>query len=196
MSEETNITGETDTTEENSKQTYKEIQESYDEDAEVLEDLTTGVNYEKSKDKYHENMSTAITFLVFGIAGIAVVVLNIIGVLKFFSLRNASGILMTIVTAAMFIIFIIIGISSFVAAGKNKKNVKVETDNSQKVMEWLENNINIEDIDKSFNSEELSEEMRYFGRSDYLKDKILAQFDGLDDEFVDSLTEQFIENHF
>ena len=118
---------------EKTKETYSEAMENYENDIDVLSDLTTGINYEKSKDKYQENLSTAITFLLFGIAGLVVVILNIVGVLKFFTLKNASGILMAVVLSLMFIIFIVIGILSFRASRKDKKNAAIENDNSSKI---------------------------------------------------------------
>jgi hypothetical protein len=178
------------------KDDYSEVKSEYEEDAEILSDLTTGLNYEQAKEKYQENLSTAITFLVFGVAGIVVLVLNGVGVLKFFSIKNASGILMTVALGAMFIIFTVIGILSFRAAGKYKKNAKTETDNSAKIMAWLEENITAEDVDSSFDTSEISEEMKFFERSDYIKSAISAQFDGLSDEFTENLAEQYIEKIF
>lgn len=165
-------------------------------DEELLAELTSGINYEKSKDKYQENMSTAVTFFLFGVAGIVVVILNVIGVLKFFSLKNASGILMCVVLSLMFIIFAVIGIASFIAAKGNKRNAKIEDDNRSKVMDWLSDNVTTDDIESSYNSDDISEEMKYFERSDYIKKSIKAQFPDLGDEFVENITDQYIESNF
>lgn len=39
----------------------------------IIEQLTTGSNYENSNEKYQDNLSSAITFLVCGIGGLIVV---------------------------------------------------------------------------------------------------------------------------
>lgn len=181
---------------EKTKETYSEAMENYENDIDVLSDLTTGINYEKSKDKYQENLSTAITFLLFGIAGLVVVALNIAGILKFFTLKNSSGILMAVVLSLMFIIFIVIGILSFTASRKDKKNAAIESDNSDRILGWLNDNVTATDIDSSFDSAELTEEMKYFERSDYIKKAVNEYFDGLDDEFVDNIADQYIEKIF
>jgi hypothetical protein len=199
MSENTNTYTEADESsrqEDTQKDDYSEVRSEYEEDAEIISDLTTGLNYEQAKEKYQENLSTAITFLVFGVAGIAVLVLNGVGVLKFFSIKNASGILMTVALGVMFIIFTVIGILSFRAAIKGKKDVKAETDNSSKILAWLEENVTAEDVDGSFDASEISEEMKFFERSDYIKSAISAQFEGLSDEFTENLAEQYIEKIF
>jgi hypothetical protein len=199
MSENTNTyteAGESNKQEDTQKDDYSEVRSEYEEDAEILSDLTTGLNYEQAKEKYQENLSTAIAFFFFGIAGIAVLVLNGVGVLKFFSIKNESGIVMTVALGAMFIIFTVIGILSFRAAGKYKKNAKTETDNSAKIMAWLEENITAEDVDSSFDTSEISEEMKFFERSDYIKSVISAQFEDLSDEFTENLAEQYIEKIF
>lgn len=199
MSENTNTYTEADESnkqEDTQKDDYSEVRSEYEEDAEILSDLTTGLNYEQAKEKYQENLSTAIAFFVFGIAGIAVLVLNGVGVLKFFSIKNESGIVMTVALGVMFIIFTVIGILSFRAAGKYKKNAKTETDNSAKIMAWLEENVTAEAVDGSFDASEISEEMKFFERSDYIKSAISAQFDGLSDEFTENLAEQYIEKIF
>lgn len=181
---------------EKTKETYSEAMENYENDIDVLSDLTTGINYEKSKDKYQENLSTAITFLLFGIAGLVVVALNIAGILKFFTLKNSSGILMAVVLSLMFIIFIVIGILSFTASRKDKKNAAIESDNSDRILSWLNDNVTTTDIDSSFDSAELTEEMKYFERSDYIKKAVNEHFDGLDDEFVDNIADQYIGKMF
>jgi hypothetical protein len=63
-------------------------------------------------------------------------------------------------------------------------------------MAWLEENVTAEAVDGSFDASEISEEMKFFERSDYIKSAISAQFDGLSDEFTENLAEQYIEKIF
>ena len=103
---------------------------------------------------------------------------------------------MAVVLSPMFIIFIVIGILSFTASRKDKKNAAIESDNSDRILGWLNDNVTTTDIDSSFDSAELTEEMKYFERSDYIKKAVNEHFDGLDDEFVDNIADQYIEKMF
>ena len=132
------------------KETYQDIKNDAKKDFDVLSDLTSGNNYEKSNDRYKDNFSTAVTFLVCGIAGLVVVILNDTGILNFFSLKNASGILMSCVLGGMFIGFIVVGILSFKASRKDKKDAEIEKDNTIKVMEWLKDNAPAQLIEESY----------------------------------------------
>ena len=49
------------------KVTYQDIKNDANKDFDVLSDLTSGNNYEKSNDRYKDNFSTAVIFLNFSI---------------------------------------------------------------------------------------------------------------------------------
>ena len=184
----------TDNTE--TKETYQDVKNDAEKDFDVLSDLTSGNNYEKSNDRYKDNFSTAVTFLVCGIAGLVVVILNDTGILNFFSLKNASGILMSCVLGGMFIAFIIVGILSFKASRKDKKDAKIEKDNTIKVMEWLKDNAPAQLIEESYAGDGLSEEMKYFERSDFLKKSIKNEFPDFSDDYIQDVTDQYIDELF
>ena len=178
------------------KETYQDIKNDAKKDFDVLSDLTSGNNYEKSNDRYKDNFSTAVTFLVCGIAGLVVVILNDTGILNFFSLKNASGILMSCVLGGMFIGFIVVGILSFKASRKDKKDAEIEKDNTIKVMEWLKDNAPAQLIEESYAGDGLSEEMKYFERSDFLKKSIKNEFPDFSDDYIQDVTDQYIDELF
>ena len=102
----------------------------------IIEQLTTGSNYENSNEKYQDNLSSAITFLVCGIGGLIVVLLNDIGILKFFTYKGASGILTNIVLIGMFVAFIVIAAISFKAAKSAKSNISTEEKTNSEIQDW------------------------------------------------------------
>lgn len=158
-----------------------------------LHDFTDGNSFKKASEKYSDNMSTAITFFVCGIAGIIVLILNQLRVIKLFETSGPSFIFKIIIFGGLFTAFIIIGIYSLKAAKKAKAKIKEETDISDTVMEWLRNNVTIDDIDNSYEDTDIADEMKYFNRTAYIKELIKSKFEEIDDELRDVLADDFFE---
>ena len=57
----------------------------------------SGNLYESTDDKYKDNLSSAITFFVCGAAGIIILILNDIGILKFVTKGSSNFILVNVV---------------------------------------------------------------------------------------------------
>ena len=68
--------------------------------------------YESTEDKYKDNLSSAITFFVCGAAGIIILILNDIGILKLVVKGSSNFILINIVLGLLFIGYIAIGFLS------------------------------------------------------------------------------------
>lgn len=161
-----------------------------------ISEFTSGNNYENSTEKYRDNMSSAITFLICGAAGCIILILNLLGILNFLSYKGASGLLTFIILGGMFIAFIVIGILSLKAAYKAKANIANETNINKEVREWLKENITASDVDASYNGEELAEEMKYFNRSEYLKNAVKNNFSNIDDNIIEEITDSYIDEIF
>lgn len=162
----------------------------------IIEQLTTGSNYENSNEKYQDNLSSAITFLVCGIGGLIVVLLNDIGILKFFTYKGASGILTNVVLIGMFVAFIVIAAISFKAAKRAKSNISTEEKTNSEIQDWLTSNITADMIDASYDGSQMAEEMKYFSRSSYIKNEIKKKYPDLNDDIVDSIADEYIEKIF
>ena len=162
----------------------------------IIEQLTTGNNYENSNEKYQDNLSSAITFPVCGIGGLIVVLLNDIGILKFFTYKGASGILTNVVLIGMFVAFIVIAAISFKAAKRAKSNISTEEKTNSEIQDWLTSNITAEMIDASYDGSQMAEEMKYFSRSSYIKNEIKKKYPDLNDDIVDSIADEYIEKIF
>lgn len=161
-----------------------------------ISDFTSGNNFENSKEKYSNNMSSAITFFICGIGGFVVLALNWFGVLNLIKGKNASSIFTYVVMGLVFLIFLAIAVTTLRAALKAKANISKENETIDKIRQWIKDNISVESIEASYNGSELAEEMRYFYRSSYVKDKVNAEFPTIPADLLDSITDDFIENCF
>ena len=63
----------------------------------------SGNLYESTDDKYKDNLSSAITFFVCGAAGIIILILNDIGILKFVTKGSSNFILVNVVLGLLFV---------------------------------------------------------------------------------------------
>lgn len=188
----------TDESRGNSKETSSsdELGSSDDETLVSITEFTSGNNYENSKEIYSNNMSSAITFFICGIGGFVVLALNWFGVLNLIKGKNASSLFTYAVMALVFIIFLVIAVTTLKTALKAKANISKEKDTVDNIRQWIKDNISIEDIEASYDGEALAEEMRYFYRSSYVKEKVHQEFSSIPDDLLDSITDDFIENSF
>lgn len=175
---------------------YDVFSENELDEAENPVDITSAGNiYENSTEKYKDYFSSAVTFLICGVAGLIVLLLNDFGVLHFLSSEGASFILMNVVLGGLFIAFIVIGIMSFKHSKKAKKQAEEELSSSQELLGWLKENITAEKIESSYNTD-IPDEMKYFNRSEYIKKVLLEQFPDSKSEIVESVTDYYIETLF
>lgn len=161
-----------------------------------IAEFTSGNNYENSKEKYSNNMSSSITFFICSIGGFVVLALNWFGVLNFIKDKSASSLFTYAVMALVFIIFLAIAVTTLKAALKAKANISKENDIVDNIRQWIKDNISVEDIEASYDGEALAEEMRYFYRNSYVRDKVQQEFASVPDELLDNITDEFIEISF
>ncbi len=130
-------------------------------------------------------MSSAITFFVCGAAGIIILILNDIGILK----------LVTVVLGLLFVGFIAIGFWSLKYSKKIKSNASIENEATDTIINWLNDNVTKEDIEGSYNND-IAEEMKYFNRSDYIKNAIMKQFPDTSEGLCDTISDKYIDSIF
>ena len=126
---------------------------------------------------------SGISFIVFGILGCGLLLLNIAGVLNFFN-TFSSGVMFFV-----FLAFFFIGISSLKRAGKLKAIVSEEERVTNEALDWIEQNITDAYIGSLFN-DELSEEDNYFHVHDILCEKLSGQFSYLNRDYVEQLMDE------
>ena len=173
-----------------------EMNELGSNEAEVNELLMHSANmYENSEDKYKDNLSSAITFFVCGAAGIIILILNDLGILKFVVKGSSNFILINIVLGLLFVGFIAIGFWSLKYSKNIKNKAAIENNDTDTILAWLNENVSRDDIESSYNND-IAEEMKYFNRSDYIKSAILKQFPETEDNLADTVADKYIDTLF
>lgn len=151
--------------------------------------------YENSEDKYKDNLFSAITFFVCGAAGIIILILNDLGILKFVVKGSSNFILINIVLGLLFVGFIAIGFWSLKYSKNIKNKAAIENKDTDTILAWLNENVSRDDIESSYNND-IAEEMKYFNRSDYIKSAILKQFPETEDNLADTVADKYIDTLF
>lgn len=145
--------------------------------------------YQDSSERASDNRSSGWMLLIFGIIGLVVVILGVLGFLPF-SFGNKY--LFYGVMGAVFILFVVAGVVSM----KNAKffEKKAESENSLKstLLEWCRDNLDASEIDSKVGGSNGSDEIQYFKRMSYIKAKLNHQFVNLDQGFLDRLIDDSI----
>ena len=142
-----------------------------------------------------EYRSSAWALLIVGGVGLIIVLLGITGVLP---LQLGNPYLFYGVTMAIFLLFLVMGVLSMKSARIFAEKAQVENTLLETVETWCRSNLNAEEIDAllrevseedSKESPKEGEELQYFRRVDYLRERINSQFLNLDqgllDQFID-----------
>lgn len=141
--------------------------------------------YVMKADQYKDYNATVWVFLLTGIVGIAVVILNIVGVLSIF-----NGILPTIVMSALFLFFIYIGISTHTKAKKIQAEIEEENNLTEKINLWLKENITDEFLASQHN-DSISKELNYIKITETIKQMLKDHFGNQNPAYLDRLIEEF-----
>lgn len=167
-----------------------------EEQAVNINEFTSGLNFEHSVEKYKDNMSTAITFLLCGIGGIVFLILNWFKVIKVITGRDTQSMVIYISFTVLFVIFIGIAIYSLKAAKKVKNKIKSEADYTEDIRAWVDSHIIPEVVDASFDSEGVPSELKYFERSAFITKAVKTEFPDAPNDLVDNIVDEYIEEMF
>jgi len=177
---------------------YEQTDSSNDEDyeAEITEDEMTGIRskennsaYIMKADQYKDLASTVWIFLFFGIVGLIVVVLNIVGVLSFF-----NGWLPNAVLSLMFLFFLYVALSTNQKAKKIQSEIEAENELTKVINEWLQVNVT-ESFLTSLHNDTISEELNYIKMTDIVKEKLIGEFGTQNLAYLDRLIEEHYNNY-
>ncbi|WMJ88134.1 hypothetical protein [Anaerocolumna sp. MB42-C2] len=146
--------------------------------------------YVKKEEQYRDYKSSASTFVVVSILGIAVLILNAVGIIHIF-----AGPMPYIVMGALFIAFLYVGISSYAKAQKIEKEIDAENNVTQSINDWLSRNITAEQLDALTDPSDTAE-IRFFHKLEKMKEMITAQFGEMNESYLDLLVEEYYNNHF
>lgn len=179
-----------------------EFDANYSEDAEFGSDeeyieveVPIAGKYTKTVERYRDNLSSGVTFIICGLIGFIALILENIGVITVFSSAGTSRIISDIVLGALFAVFTGVGISSLRYSKKLKKQSESEEIFTEKLLEWLQSNLPIESIESTYSSE-IPEEMKYFRRIEVIKDALSKNYSSLDEEYLIQIADDYYSKIF
>ncbi|MCH5265287.1 MAG: hypothetical protein J1F02_05260 [Lachnospiraceae bacterium] len=164
----------------------KQLEELQSEEANAMfSELRTEASsvYVKKKDKYTDLKFSGVSFIIFGILGFGLLALNILGVVSLFNKFS------TLIMALVFVVFFVVGITSLLRAKKLKNIVSEEEKATDKVLDWVDENITDERIASLFDSE-LSEEDNYFQVHSQLCQMVAEEFPLFSKGYIDQLMDE------
>lgn len=149
--------------------------------------------YVNAKDRYENMMSSASSLIIVGVIGFVFVMLVY---LKLINLQMNA--LFYILSLLMFSVFIGIGIISLLKANKIKKTISTEENLSEEIKNYLLTEYKPEDSENSSSedSERLTEEEKYFSRTEHMKKNILKHFEHADELLIDGMIEEVYNDLF
>lgn len=146
--------------------------------------------YVKQRDKYQDLSSSSKIFYIFGVIGLVYVGLNAIGVLSLI-----YGAFSYTAYTVLFAACLIVGYTTQKSASQTKAQISEEEDLTEKINQWLHDNIR-ESTFSAADEEGASEEANYLNRTNYIRELLNTQFEGLDDSYADQLIEEFYTENF
>jgi len=151
----------------------------------------------KSSERAENYKSSAAALLIVGIGGLAFLILSYTGIIKINLAANINT-LFYVAMGIMFLIFIVIGVKSLGAAKAIAAGSKDEEELTDKIYNFINSNYSATLIDEKVISAEvaLTEEEKFFPRSNYIKSAIVDNFGELDDAYLTELTETAYANIF
>lgn len=152
--------------------------------------------YSNSDEKYKDNLSSAYTFLIIGVAGLIALVLYDFGLIPVFRTTSASKILFNVVAAALFIGFIVAGIMSLRYSKKLKLAIDVDSAMLDKAVSYLEANLSKDAIESSYDSTDIPDEMKYYRRTDAIRQCLSAEFADISEELMNEICDKYYNTLF
>ena len=152
--------------------------------------LSGSGSYVMKSEKYKDYISTQYVFLILGVAGIIFVILNAIGLLTFL-----NGIFPNLIMGALFLFFVMVGISTAKKARQLKLEIDDEIQLTDKINNWLRSTVT-EEFLASISNKEVSEELDYIKKTDAIRDMLVNEFGEQDRDYLDRLIEEFYSENF
>ena len=152
--------------------------------------------YQDKKSKAEDFKSSAYTLIIVGAIGIIALVLLELGVFPF-SLAAPGKYITYGVMGTMFLIFIIMGFSSFHSSKKYADEAKTEDDLTSRIKSWTLENVTKESIiKKAALPEQMPDEVKYFKYFELVKNAIKAEFGDMNASYLESLCEELYSEIF
>lgn len=152
--------------------------------------------YVEMQAKYEDMKSTAYSFILVGTAGLILMALMFAGIIPLQFAAYMKSI-MGVVMGGMFLIFLVIGVRSYMQLSELKQKVLKETEDIDAAKNWFFNQFSAKSVDVSLEiREEEPMQQKFFRRSHFIKQQLQVQFADFGEPFLDYLAEQFYEELF
>lgn len=169
--------------------------------------------YENSAAKAEDNKSSAYLLLLFGVAGIIIIILGIAGVLPI-QLSGTSKYMTYGIMSALFLLFIVMGMISMKSYRIFAKKAESENSLRSTMEKWCLSQLTADKLDEELFElengstrkgasapereawENVPEEEMYFKRVSLMKEKIQKQFLNLDEGFLEHFVDELYEDIF
>ena len=151
--------------------------------------------YENASQKAESFRSGAWMLIFVGVAGLILLALAIAGFLPV-HLAGVSGVLSGLVMGALFVAFLISGISSLKTSRQLEGKAKEESDLREELLDWCRTHLSAEQIDASIEELPESEEERYFRRTERIRSLIVRDFMNLDEAYLESFVDEIYTEYF
>lgn len=149
--------------------------------------------YQKSSEKAEDFKSSAYVLLFVGVIGIVLLVLILSGLLPI-SLTGMNRYLIGGVMGAMFVLFIVMGILSLRSSKTLLGKAAKEDELTKEILNWCRRNLMAETVDEILNENtQLPEEVKYFKRALYMRERISNQFLNLDENYLEQLVDDYYQ---
>ena len=146
--------------------------------------------YVKKEDEYKDVKFSGITFIIFGILGIAYLTLCKLDIIAI-----DYNIFVFCVIAALFVGFIVMGVVSVVKSKKIKLQIPEEEILTEELNKWLEENITKESVEKWIDDSVSDEENDLIVMA-HIRSILIKKYPDLNVSFIEMLTEEFFNSHF
>lgn len=171
----------------------RDMGEQEEEDA---QDVPVYRAYQNSAVKAEDNRTAAYTLFLVGILGFVVVILVFTGVMPLFQSAGTTRYFVCGVMGALFVLFIVFGVVSM----RNSKILQIQAQSEDSLLaelaKWCGENLSAEQIDSGLFAEEMSDEQKYFRRTDKIKSMINDKFLNLDQGLLEHFVDEYYQGLF
>lgn len=167
----------------------------YDEETNKPQKPVKASVYVNNDERAEENKASAYALLVIGGLGIVAIILFFLDVIPI-SMNKFGKYTITGVMGVLFVLFFIMGIVSIRNFKAFKQKAVKENNLTVEIKKWCMENLIKEEIDSLCDFNDVPEELKYFGRTQLVKDRINNQFMNLDDSYLNRLIEDIYPEIF
>lgn len=152
--------------------------------------------YQDSAAKADDNRTSAYTLFFVGILGLAADVLVFCNVIPLFQNAGTTRYFICGVMGVLFILFLIFGFVSMRDSKVLQAQAKSEDSLVSELKKWCGENLRAEQIDEALQESGMSDEQKYFVRTDRMKELINDKFMNLDQGLLEHFVDEYYQELF